>query len=164
MKPDIGSIVHVLVDPDLHQGAGILPAIVTRILERDPVINPKTGFPVAATPDCAVNLRVFNDGDPAGDDFMIFVAVHPDRASAEAAQEEALSFIPQPERERFAPRLQRRAFWPPREPVEDAPPQVHVNADISPQQARQVTEMIQAAILQQATRGRTTALMLPGRS
>ena len=49
---------------------------------------------------------------------MILVAVHPDRASAEAAQEEALSFIPQPERERFAPRLQRRAFWPPQDPME----------------------------------------------
>ena len=65
MKPSVGRIVHVLVDPDLHQGADVLPAIVTRVLERDPAINPKTGLPVAATPECAVNLRVFNDGDPA---------------------------------------------------------------------------------------------------
>jgi hypothetical protein len=47
--------------------------------------------------------------------------------------------------------------WPEREPS-GAAPQVHVNADLSPQQVKQVTEMIQAAILQQAKRGRRTGL------
>jgi len=41
--------------------------------------------------------------------------------------------------------------WPER--VDD-PPQVHVVADLSPQQAERVTEMIQAALLQQVKRGR----------
>jgi hypothetical protein len=160
VKPSVGRIVHVLVDPDLHQGTDILPAIVTRVYEPgelDRAINPKTGLPVAAHPDCAVNLRVFHDGDPAEDDFMMFVAVHLDRASAEAAHEEALSFIPQPERERFAPRLQRRAFWPPREPADNSP-QVQVSADLSPQQLKQITEMVQAALLQQAKRGRRSGI------
>jgi hypothetical protein len=51
--------------------------------------------------------------------------------------------------------------WPEREP--DNSPQVHVNASLSPAQAKQVTEMIQAALLQQAKRGRTTGIKLPGR-
>ena len=79
--------------------------------------------------------------------------MHPDRASAEAAHEEALSFIPEAERGRFAPRLQRRAFWPPREPQAGVP-QVHVNADLSPQQIKTITEKIQAKLLQQAKRSR----------
>lgn len=53
--------------------------------------------------------------------------------------------------------------WPEREPQGESP-QVHVTADLSPQQVKHVTEMIQAAILQQAKHGRTTALKLPGRS
>ena len=53
--------------------------------------------------------------------------------------------------------------WPEREP-QGEPPQVHVNADLSPAQVKRVTEMVQAAILQQAKRGHTTALKLPGRS
>lgn len=47
--------------------------------------------------------------------------------------------------------------WPEREPAADAP-QVHVTADLSSQQAEQVTKMIQAAILQQARRSRRTGL------
>jgi hypothetical protein len=53
--------------------------------------------------------------------------------------------------------------WPEREPSSTAP-QVHVNADLSASQVKQVTEMIQVAILQQVKRGRTTALKLQGRS
>ena len=52
--------------------------------------------------------------------------------------------------------------WPEREPQGESP-QVHVHADLPPHQVKQVTEMIQAAILQQVKRGRTTALKLPGR-
>ena len=117
MKPSVGRIVHVLADPDFHQGADILPAIVTRVYgpeDLEHAIDPKSGLPVAAHPECAVNLRVFHDGDPAEDAFMVLVPLHPDRASAEAAEKEALSFIPQAERGRFTPRLQRRAFWPER--------------------------------------------------
>jgi hypothetical protein len=51
--------------------------------------------------------------------------------------------------------------WPEREP--NSSPQVHVDADLSPAQAKQVTGMIQAAMLQQAKRGRTTGIKLPGR-
>ena len=55
--------------------------------------------------------------------------------------------------------------WPEREPSDSSTPiQVHVNTDLSPAQVKQVTEMIQAAILQQVKRGRATALKLPGRS
>ncbi len=43
--------------------------------------------------------------------------------------------------------------WPEREP-EDVPPQVHVDADLSPQQVKQITGMIQASLLQQAKRSR----------
>lgn len=43
--------------------------------------------------------------------------------------------------------------WPEREP-QGEPPQVHVHADLSPHQVKRVTEMIQAAILQLAKRGR----------
>jgi hypothetical protein len=53
--------------------------------------------------------------------------------------------------------------WPEREP--DGSPQVHVNVDpdASPVTVKRVTEMIQAALLQQAKRGRTTGIKLPGR-
>ncbi len=53
--------------------------------------------------------------------------------------------------------------WPEREPAEGSP-KIHVSADLSAAQMEQITKMIQAAILQQAKRGRTTALKLPGRS
>ena len=53
--------------------------------------------------------------------------------------------------------------WPEREPAENSP-KISVSADLSAVQMKQVTEAIQAAILQQAKRGRTTALKLPGRS
>ncbi len=43
--------------------------------------------------------------------------------------------------------------WPEREPS-DASPQVHVNADLSPQQVQRVTEMVQAEMLRQAKQGR----------
>ena len=43
--------------------------------------------------------------------------------------------------------------WPEREPSGDAP-KVEVSADLSPQQVKQITGMIQASLLQQAKRGR----------
>jgi hypothetical protein len=43
--------------------------------------------------------------------------------------------------------------WPEREPSGDAP-KVQVNADLSPQQVKQITGMIQASLLQQAKRSR----------
>lgn len=50
--------------------------------------------------------------------------------------------------------------WPEREPADASPQvQVHVHADLSPQQAKRVTEMIQAAVLQQAKRSRRTGLV-----
>ena len=54
--------------------------------------------------------------------------------------------------------------WPEREPQDGAPQvNVNVNPDFSPGQERGITEMIQAAILQQAKRGRATGIKLPGR-
>jgi hypothetical protein len=43
--------------------------------------------------------------------------------------------------------------WPEREPSED-PPQVHVSADLSPQQIKSLTAKIQAQLSQQAKRNR----------
>jgi hypothetical protein len=43
--------------------------------------------------------------------------------------------------------------WPEREPSGDAP-KVQVSADLSPQQVKQITGMIQASLLQQAKRSR----------
>ncbi len=140
MKPSVGGIVHYVSygTPGGEYTSECRAAIVTEAV------------PVAMVPgaDTGVSLCVLN---PAGMFFNRNVPYH----EGDTGHDHAGAEIPA--------KSYPGGTWHWPERVDD-PPQVHVNADMSPQQVKQVTEMIQAAILQQAKRGRTTALKLPGRS
>jgi hypothetical protein len=97
MKPSVGRIVHVLVDPNVNNGSDVAPAVITRVWS-----------------DNCVNLRVLHDGPsiaaPAGrQDWLTSFTLHDSREALEehrAARQAEL-----PEGQTVSP---FGAFWPPR--------------------------------------------------
>jgi hypothetical protein len=94
MKPSIGRVVHVLVDPRHNNGSDVAPAEITRVCS-----------------DTCVNVRITYDGPsvpPEGrQDWMTSMYLHESRHAAEAAHAEAWG-----DRKDEIPNA--RAFWPPR--------------------------------------------------
>ena len=99
MKPTIGRIVHVLVDPRHNNGSDVAPAVITRVWS-----------------DTCVNLRVLHDGPsvpPEGRrDWLTSYSVHESREALEAHRARR-----QAELDAIAPGQTvalHGAFWPPR--------------------------------------------------
>lgn len=135
MKPSVGRIVHYVSygTPGGEYGKECRAAIVTEV----PALlseQPNDGT--------AVGLCVLN---PTGQFFNRGVL-----------QDE----LPPPDKIVAGERTEHHGgtwHWPERESP-DSSPQVHVSADLSPQQVKRVTEMVQAALLQQAKRSRRSGL------
>ena len=96
MKPTIGRIVHVPVDPRVNNGADTAPAVITRVWS-----------------DTCVNLRIFHDGPsvpPEGShrqDWVTSWVLHESRDALQAAHIAAWG-------ERAGEVPLSGAFWPPR--------------------------------------------------
>jgi hypothetical protein len=96
MKPTVGCIVHVLVDPRHNNGSDVAPAVITRVWS-----------------DTCVNLRILYDGPtvpPEGrQDWNTSWTLYPSREALEAhyaSLPEQLGYSAPP----------AGAFWPKREP------------------------------------------------
>jgi hypothetical protein len=93
MKPSIGRIVHVLVDPATNNGADVAPAVITRVWS-----------------DTCVNARVLLDQE--GILWLTSITLHADRDALDAFWAENLAQL------RAAGNTDdikpTGAFWPPR--------------------------------------------------
>lgn len=99
MKPAIGRIVHVLVDPNMNNGSGTAAAVITRVWS-----------------DTCVNLRVLRDNYPGPEEWLTSYSLHESREALEAHAAErqaALDASLAPGAEPRAVQL-FGAFWPPR--------------------------------------------------
>lgn len=110
MKPAIGRIVHVLVDPGINNGSDVAPAIITRVWS-----------------DTCVNLRVLHDGPVIAPqqqyrpEWLTSWSLHESRealeahaAERQAAERQAALDADRAPGVEPAKVLMFGAFWPPR--------------------------------------------------
>jgi hypothetical protein len=99
MKPSIGRIVHVLVDPKTNNGSDVAPAIITRVWS-----------------DECVNLRVIRDNYPGAEEWLTSWSLHESRDEIEAkrtALQASINASTKPGDEPVKVQM-FGAFWPPR--------------------------------------------------
>ena len=98
MKPTVGRIVHVIVDPKQNNGSDIAPAVITRVWS-----------------DECVNIRILHDGPsvpPEGthrQDWMTSIRLFESREAADEAHAHMWANLPAEQR----PARPFACFWPP---------------------------------------------------
>lgn len=106
MKPTIGRVVHVLVDPKINNGSDVAPAMITRVWS-----------------DECVNLRVLHDGPPVApsgvyrQDWLTSWRLFESREALEAHRDEHQAAVDADATANGTePRIVELfgAFWPPR--------------------------------------------------
>ena len=99
MKPSVGRIVHVIVDPKDNNGSDVAAAVITRVWS-----------------DECVNIRILHDGPtvpPEGSwrqDWMTSIRLFESREAADAAHAEMWASLPADQ----TPPRPFACFWPPR--------------------------------------------------
>jgi hypothetical protein len=95
MKPSIGRIVHVLVDPQTNNGSDVAPAMITRVWS-----------------DTCVNIRVSRDNHPGPEEWLTSISLYDslDALESSVAQRQAEFDATGQEIKAY----RGGAFWPPR--------------------------------------------------